>query len=135
MSSGSYQEVPPSSSAETSTSAHQESIPPRPDSPITVMDPEILALARLYAAMGAEFTYDKYLIFSRGHDPFANIVIPQDMVETVASRFNDVDVGENLRDPDVLYAEPLSVRPPSSSTTESPQVYHTPSASQSAGVD
>ncbi|GAA0145463.1 hypothetical protein LIER_42860 [Lithospermum erythrorhizon] len=133
MSSGLHQDIPPNSSIESSTSAPQGSIPPRPDSPIMVMDPETLALARLYAAMGAEFTYDGHLIFSRDHDRFANIAIPQDVAQTVASRFNDKDLGGNPQDSGAIFVEPLSVRLPSSSTTKSPQVHPTHSASQIAG--
>ncbi|GAA0146870.1 hypothetical protein LIER_06718 [Lithospermum erythrorhizon] len=98
------------------------------------MDPETLSLARLYTAVGKEFTDAGHLIFSRDHDLFANIAISQDVAQTVASRLNDSDVRENLRDLDVLYVEPLSVCPPSSSTTESPQVHPTPSVSQFASV-
>ncbi|GAA0157783.1 hypothetical protein LIER_14973 [Lithospermum erythrorhizon] len=58
--------------------------------------------------------------------------VPQDVAQTLESRFNDADMGGNLQDPDVLSVEPLSIRPPSSSTTVSPQVRLTRSASQPA---
>ncbi|GAA0163945.1 hypothetical protein LIER_39689 [Lithospermum erythrorhizon] len=87
MSSGPHQDIP-NSSSETSTSAPQGSITPRPDSPITA----------------------------------------------AASRFNDEDVGGNPQDSDVISIERLSVRPPSTSMTESPHVHPTPLVSQAAGL-
>ncbi|GAA0176180.1 hypothetical protein LIER_29221 [Lithospermum erythrorhizon] len=74
------------------------------------MDPETLSVARLYAA----------------------IAIPQDVAQTVASRLGDADTEENPRDSDVLSIEPLSIRCPSSSTTDSSYVRSTPSISQTA---
>ncbi|GAA0151364.1 hypothetical protein LIER_10098 [Lithospermum erythrorhizon] len=120
ISGGSPQEIPPIYTSVTSTSAQQDSVPQRrPDSPVTVMDPETLVFVILCTAMGAYFTY-RNLTFSRDHDPFANIAIPQDAAQTVAILFNDAEVDENPGDSDVISVEPWSVRPPSSSTTESP---------------
>ncbi|GAA0143587.1 hypothetical protein LIER_04239 [Lithospermum erythrorhizon] len=132
MSGGSEQGIPLNSTL-TSTSGPHESIPQRPDSPITVMDLETLAFARLYTALGAEFTYG-YLKFSQDQDPFANMAIPQDVAHTMAGRLNEEDVRENPQGSEVLSVEPLSVRPPSSSTTKLPLIHSTPSSSQTAGT-
>ncbi|GAA0156435.1 hypothetical protein LIER_13937 [Lithospermum erythrorhizon] len=72
------------------------------------------------------------MTFSRDQDPFPNIAIPQDVAHAVASRFNDAEIDENHRELDAISAEPLSVRPPSS-TTDSPHVRLNPPTSQSAG--
>ncbi|GAA0146338.1 hypothetical protein LIER_06320 [Lithospermum erythrorhizon] len=133
MSGDSPRGIPPNSTALTSTSTHQDAVPPgRPDSPVMIIDPETIAFVRLYTTVGDEVIYGN-LIFSRDHDPFANVAIPQDVAETVASRFNDAEIEENPRESDAISVEPLSVRPPSSCTTESPHVRLTPPTSQSAG--
>ncbi|GAA0141086.1 hypothetical protein LIER_02311 [Lithospermum erythrorhizon] len=54
------------------------------------------------------------------------------MAQAVASRLSDAKTGENPRDSDVLFAEPLAVRQPLSSTTKSSQAHTTPSSSQTA---
>ncbi|GAA0159503.1 hypothetical protein LIER_38883 [Lithospermum erythrorhizon] len=84
------------------------------------------------AVVGAEFTIGN-LKFSKDHDPFANIAIPQDVAREVASRLNDEDTGGNLLDADAISAEPLSIRHPSNSATNSSQAHTTPSSSQTAG--
>ncbi|GAA0155635.1 hypothetical protein LIER_13323 [Lithospermum erythrorhizon] len=48
------------------------------------------------------------------------------------SRLNDGDMGESPQDLDVISGEPLAIRPPSSSTTESSQARTNPSTSQTA---
>ncbi|GAA0183566.1 hypothetical protein LIER_30953 [Lithospermum erythrorhizon] len=91
MSSGSPLEIPPNSTARTSTSNQQEYNLTRPDSPIT------------------------------------------NVAQTVVSRLGDAERGENPQDSDVLFVEPLTVRQPLSSTTESSQAHTTPSFSQAMG--
>ncbi|GAA0171686.1 hypothetical protein LIER_25662 [Lithospermum erythrorhizon] len=93
------------STQETFTSAQQEPVTSRP-SHIMVMDPETLAFVRLYTAMGAEFTIGK-LKFSKDHDLFANIAIPQDVANTVAGQLNDADIG--ARFPFSLFIDELLV--------------------------
>ncbi|GAA0154019.1 hypothetical protein LIER_12121 [Lithospermum erythrorhizon] len=99
MSGGSNQEIP-------STSAQEEVVPPRPDSPIMVMEPDTLAFFRLYTTVGCG---------SGGGEPAY-----------------DEDLGGNPLDSGVIYAEPLSVHPPSSSATESSQARSTPLVPQYA---
>ncbi|GAA0142486.1 hypothetical protein LIER_03377 [Lithospermum erythrorhizon] len=81
--------------------------------------------------MGAEFTIGD-LKFSKDHDPFANIAIPQDVAREVASRLNDKDTGGKPLDADVISAEPLSICHPSNPATNSSHSHTTPSSSQTA---
>ncbi|GAA0158604.1 hypothetical protein LIER_15579 [Lithospermum erythrorhizon] len=119
MSGGSNPEIP-------SISNQHKTAPQWPDSPVMVMEPDTLAFFRLYTAVGAGFTIG-YLRFSKDHDPFANIAIPQDVAQEVVSRLNNEGVGGNLPDADVISAEPLSVHLLSSSTTKSSHSRTTPS--------
>ncbi|GAA0143631.1 hypothetical protein LIER_04269 [Lithospermum erythrorhizon] len=73
----------------TSGSNQQSSSnPQRPDSPILIMDPETFAFCRLYTTIGAEITMGD-VCFTPNHDRFANMEIPQEVVENISRTLND----------------------------------------------
>ncbi|GAA0138899.1 hypothetical protein LIER_00555 [Lithospermum erythrorhizon] len=104
------------------SSPPQGSIPKwRPDSPVTVMDVETLAFFRLWTSVGAEVTYGN-LTFSQTHDPFANIVLPHEIVQGVAGQVDaenleEIGGSEGISTGGTISPKPLSVVHPSSSTT------------------
>ncbi|GAA0165080.1 hypothetical protein LIER_39907 [Lithospermum erythrorhizon] len=89
MSSKNTPENEQSAPALHSTSFSPQADPPtRPDPVVMLIDPETLSFSRVWTAIGAEFTYGN-LNFSQDHDPFANIVLPQDITQSAAGRVSD----------------------------------------------
>ncbi|GAA0155107.1 hypothetical protein LIER_12916 [Lithospermum erythrorhizon] len=86
---------------------------------VTVIDLEILASFRLWTSVGAEITYGD-LIFSQDHDPFANIVIPQEINQAIlgqgsSTKADDLDRAADIPSRTSPSPEPIYILPPSAS--------------------
>ncbi|GAA0150604.1 hypothetical protein LIER_09512 [Lithospermum erythrorhizon] len=70
--------------------SHQETseVPPRPDLPVAVIDSESLPFCRLYSALGAEVPVGDFR-FTPFQDPFANIELPQAVVDDLCRAVHD----------------------------------------------
>ncbi|GAA0154616.1 hypothetical protein LIER_12548 [Lithospermum erythrorhizon] len=91
---------------------------PRPPSPATVMDPELLGFFRLFTSVGAEIIYGD-ITFSATCDPLAYIDIPQEVIQEIADRSKVVDDDILTLDPSLgeeTSAQPLAMIPPLSSS-------------------
>ncbi|GAA0139948.1 hypothetical protein LIER_42598 [Lithospermum erythrorhizon] len=67
----------------------------RPKSPVLLVDPETLAFCRLYTTLGAEISMGD-LHFTPHHDPFANMELPQEVVENISRTLNDAPESEYM---------------------------------------
>ncbi|GAA0171998.1 hypothetical protein LIER_41260 [Lithospermum erythrorhizon] len=65
----------------------------RSDPQVMVIEPETLAFFRLWTSVGAEITYGD-LTFSQDHDPFGNIMIPQEVSQAILGQGASMEADE-----------------------------------------
>ncbi|GAA0142895.1 hypothetical protein LIER_03695 [Lithospermum erythrorhizon] len=109
--------------------------PERPDSPVLVMEPKTLAFCRLYIAIGAEISMGD-LRFTPHHDPFANMVIPQEVAENIARYPNEASGEGSTRPTEVFFVQPSEAHNPEvAQSNPSSAPSPTPAPSPAPGVD
>ncbi|GAA0161701.1 hypothetical protein LIER_17955 [Lithospermum erythrorhizon] len=114
MSSGNNQE-PSRDAPNTSTSQPATNTDP----PVMLIDLETLAFFRFWTSAGAEVTYGD-LTFSQDHDPFGNLLIPQEVSQAVFGQGALPEADELSGATDIPSRaspspEPITIRPPSTS--------------------